>query len=99
MEKVKVIFRKDGKSGDILAFFPGAPANFGSILCWDAVSGHGEADLEYYWSTKSVKQEEYRSIAELYSTAYDVALDIRKRLRYDDQVEAWKHWPRRRKPQ
>ena len=92
MEKVKVIFRKDKQCGDVIAFLPELTANRGNILCYQHIGQHGEACLEYYWSTEKASENEYadllKELAEIYD---DCELVVRQRLCYNDLTnKAWK---------
>lgn len=90
MDKLKVIFRKDRKDGTIIAFYPECSANYGNIVCYQHIGQHGEASLEYYYSTVKASPDEYR---ELYNEVKDqalVELDVKQRLCYDDLIyKAW----------
>lgn len=90
MDKLKVIFRKDRKDGTIIAFYPECSANYGNIVCYQHIGQHGEASLEYYYSTIKASPDEYE---ELYNEVKDqalVELDVKQRLCYDDLIyKAW----------
>ena len=63
MEKYRVIFRKDRKSGEILAFFPESYDRLtGRMMCYAHIGQHFEADIFYYWTTKKASPEEYRNL-------------------------------------
>ena len=51
MEKVKVIFRKN-KDGEVIAFFPEFHVQRGNIMSYMHIGQHGEASLDFYYSTK-----------------------------------------------
>lgn len=42
MNKIKVILRKN-KDGDMIAFLPEIPANYGNIMSYMHIGQHGEA--------------------------------------------------------
>ena len=91
MEKLKVIFRKDKQCGDVIAFLPELTANRGNILCYQHIGQHGEACLDYYWSTEKASENEYadllKELAEIYD---DFELDVKQRLYYNDLTnKAW----------
>lgn len=99
MDKIKVIFRKDKTDGTIIAFFPESTAKAGNIVCYEHIGQHGEASLEYFYSTTKASSGEYE---ELYKElcgiyAFDggkldppLKLSIRQRLCYNDLTEkAW----------
>lgn len=63
MEKYRVIFRKDRKSGEVIAFFPESyNKRTGKMLCYAHIGQHSEADIIYYWTTKKASPEEYRNL-------------------------------------
>ena len=89
MEKVKVIFRKE-KSGDVIAFFPEFKANYGRMVCYAHVGQHGEADIEYYWTTKKATEDEYKPLLnELKNIYNDCVLDVKYKLYYNDLTKSW----------
>lgn len=91
MEKLKVIFRKDKQDGIITAFLPELSANRGKMVCYQHIGQHGEACLDYYWSTEKANENEYadllKELAEIYD---DFELDVKQRLYYNDLTnKAW----------
>lgn len=89
-EKSKVIYRKES-DGEIIAFLPELPANYGKIVCYAHMGQHSEATLEYYQSTKSAKPAEYMALhTELKSIYNDVELDVKRRMYYADLTENWR---------
>lgn len=80
----KVIFRKDKKTGEIIAFFPETYKEYknGRMLCYVHIGQHGEANLEYYWDTKKAIEVEYKTLLnELILIGYD-DLKIMQRMSY-----------------
>ena len=89
MEKIKVIFRK--YDGNIIAFLPELPANYGNIMCYQHIGQHGEASVQFYHDTEKASEAEYAPLyAELQEIYNDCQLVIRQRLCYNDVTEkAW----------
>ena len=96
-EVTKVIFRKkyweDTKEWDIIAFFPGAEACWGRIMSYMHVGQHGEADLEFYWSTKKCTQKEYTPLKKELENLFGYNFNIVQKLTYKDRIAAWKREP------
>lgn len=93
MEKVKVIFRKDMRDGEIIAFFPELPANYGNVMCYTHNGMHGEADVEYYQTMTLYAERDERAelLDELRKIYNDCELIVKKRMRWDDlRNKAWK---------
>ena len=59
MEVVKVIFRKEGKEGSIIAVFPEDIEGPGLYGCYAHVGQHSSTHYSYYLSTKKATEEEY----------------------------------------
>jgi 2-iminoacetate synthase ThiH len=76
----KAIFRRDKKTGEIMAFFPDTLQD-GKMECYAHIGQHSQADILYYWKeTKPATEEEYKELQrELISVGYD-ALTIYKRI-------------------
>lgn len=89
-EKLKVIYRKTN-DGEVIAFMPELPANYGKIVCYAHIGQHSEATLEYYQSTRSAKPAEYIALhTELKSIYNDVELDVKRRMYYTDLTDNWR---------
>ena len=90
MDKVKVIFRKD-KEGNIIAFLPELRVNHGNIMSYMHIGQHGEASLDFYYSTKKANTQEYETLLNELKTIYDdCILTVRQKLSYKDLLTAWK---------
>jgi len=78
----RVIFRKWKDTGDIIAFLPDEPANYGHVLSYMHIGQHGEADYNHCLNiTIPATPEEYKDLLEeLQSIGYD--LIVRKRMQY-----------------
>lgn len=98
-DKVKVIFRKDKKTGEIIAFFPETPVNRYNIMSYMHIGQHSEASYEFYSAgTKKAEPNEYEFLLKELKGIYEddeTELIIKTRLCYDDLIEAWnwkKNW-------
>ena len=90
----KVIFRKDRKTNEIIAFFPECAANYGDIMSYSHIGQHGDASMEYYYSTEKASPEEYADLYEELKRIYepDIPLNVRQKLYYNDlTAKAWKN--------
>ena len=90
MEKVKVIFRKT-KSGEVIAFFPEFHVQRGNIMSHMHIGQHGEASLDFYYSTKKANAQEYEPLLNELKVVYDdCILTVRQKLSYKNLLIAWK---------
>ena len=89
MEKVKVIFRK--KDGEVIAFFPEFHVQYGNIMSYMHIGQHGEASLDFYYSTAKANAQEYELLFnELKAIYNDCVLVVKQKLNYKDLLTAWK---------
>lgn len=80
---MKVIFRTDKKTNEVIAFFPETYKN-GEVMCYTHIGQHSMADIRYYWDdTERIHNaEEYRSLwEELEMIGYE-NLKLRFRMNY-----------------
>ena len=90
MKKVKVIFRKN-KDGEAIAFFPELYVQYGNIMSYMHIGQHGEASLDFYYSTKKANPQEYEPLLNELKVVYDdCILTVRQKLSYKDLLTAWK---------
>lgn len=91
MEKYRVIFRKDRKSGEVIAFFPESyNKRTGSMTAYAHIGQHFAADIFYYWTTKKASPEEYRNLfielQNIYGRSFSgepsLQLVVRQRMSY-----------------
>lgn len=92
MNKIKVILRKN-KDGDIIAFLPEIPANYGNIMSYIHIGQHGEASYQFYLTTKKANEKEYKNLlSELRRIYNDCKLVVKQKLHYNDLTDkAWKY--------
>ena len=90
MDKVKVIFRKD-KEGNIIAFLPELRVNHGNIMSYMHIGQHGEASLDFYYSTTKANAQEYELLFNELKTIYnDCVLVVKQKLNYKNLLAAWR---------
>jgi hypothetical protein len=79
VEKTKVIFRKDRKSGEITAVFPEwTEHSWAYVTCYAHFGQHGTCSHEWYMTTSPATPDEYADLkAEL--ERIDYVLDVRVR--------------------
>ena len=89
--RMDILFRKDRKTNEVVAFIPESTVNYGHILSYMHIGQHSEASLQYYWGTVKATEEEYKLLLEeLESIVYnDDILTVKKRLNYDKLSNAW----------
>jgi hypothetical protein len=87
---MKVIFRKDKKTNDIIAFLPEASVNHGNIMCYMHVGQHSEASYNYYKSTIKANESEYLPLFSELNNIYDNELIMKEKLNYQDLINSWK---------
>ena len=91
MKKVKVVFRKN-KDGEAIAFFPEFHVQYGNIMSYMHIGQHGEASLDFYYSTKKANQQEYETLLNELKVVYDdCILTVKQKLRYKDLLTAWNY--------
>lgn len=83
-----VIFRKDVKANEIVAFLPECDVNHGNIMSYAHIGQHSEASLEYYHGTKKASMEEYLPLFRELQMIYNEELEVRQRLHYDTLRES-----------
>ena len=82
---VKVLYRKDKFTGEIIAFLPEVKSRFGSIEVYMHDGQHSGASLDYYHGdTIPAKESEYKELHDELNKIYDNELTIRKRMNYKD---------------
>ena len=90
MKKVKVLFRKN-KDGEAIAFFPEFHVQRGNIMSYMHIGQHGEANLDFYYSTTKANPQEYELLLNELKVVYDdCILTVRQKLSYKDLLTAWK---------
>lgn len=80
-----ILFRKDRKTNEVVAFIPESTVNYGHILSYMHIGQHSEASLQYYWETVKATEEEYKPLLKA-----DEALVIKKRLNMDKLRSIWR---------
>lgn len=87
---IKVIFRKDKKSGEIIAILPQiAGDRFWSMTCtsYAHMGQHGTTSFNYYYEgTRPATVQEFWSLFEEMQQIYDGQLQISHRLTYADEM-------------
>lgn len=93
-DKIKVIFRKDKKSGEIIAFFPETEVNRYKIMSYMHIGQHSEASIYYYEiDTKKAEPSEYNSLLSELKKIYEddkTELVIKTRINHNDLEKAWR---------
>ena len=78
---IKVIYRKDRTTKEVIAFLPEVETLWGNIMMYVHNGQHTEADLLYYKrNTKAASAEEYKALHNELNGIYDNELVIRRRL-------------------
>lgn len=78
-DKMKVIYRKDKKTDEVIAFFPETYKD-GFLECYAHNGQHSTAELTYYWTTIKAKPLEYEGLAKELTELYDYQLEIKQKL-------------------
>lgn len=85
-EVTPVIFRtsrRKAEAHEVTAVFPCEPADYEgyNMTCYAHVGQHGGCSIQWLWSTRAAKPEEYASLArELESAPYGYRLKVYKRI-------------------
>ena len=70
----KVIFRKEKKTDEVIAFFP-ETYKAGTLMCYAHNGQHSTAELTYYWTTIKAKPLEYKELEkELIELGYQLEI-------------------------
>lgn len=75
----KVIFRKNKKTGEVIAFFPETYKD-GIVMCYTHNEQHSTAELSYYRTTIKAKTLEYEELAKELTEFSGYQLEIKQRL-------------------
>ena len=93
-EETKVIFklaRYPGGDKEIIAFFPGASANHGNIMCYTHNGQHDEASEEFYhMNCRNCTESQYAPLKRELETHYGYRLKVVKRITRKDREKAWR---------
>ena len=94
-EVTKVIFKMAKYAGhlgkEVLAFFPGAPANPGNIMSYAHVGQHGEVCEDFYLKNcRPCTRKEYLPLKRELEENFGYRFKIVKRITRKDREEAWR---------
>lgn len=86
-----IVIPRVEKDGTPILFFPEFDANYGRIVIYVRVGQHGEADLEYYRTTKPDHKNACADLIREHESFPDSTPHVlRKRLNMDVLRNAWK---------
>ena len=94
-EVTKVIFKmarySDGSGEEVLAFFPGASANPGNVMCYAHVGQHVEASYDFFLKNcRPCSEKDYRPLKKELENLFGYRFKIMKRMTRKDLEEAWR---------
>lgn len=93
-EETKVIFkmaRYPRGEREIIAFFPGAPANPGCVMCYAHDGQHGEASEAFYTlNNRNATPNEYAPLKKELEECFGYRLKVVKRITRKDREKSWK---------
>lgn len=70
---VPVLFRVEGRKGDVVAVFPTLAERRGVVTCYAHIGQHGTCDRAWYVTTRAAKPDEYRALkSELEAIGYEL---------------------------
>ena len=78
-DKMKVIFRKDKRNDEVIAFFPSTLKD-GTLMCYAHDGQHSTTELTYYWTTIKAKPLEYRELEKELIELCDCQLEIKQKF-------------------
>jgi len=81
---IRTVFRKDGYSGVVTAFFPDEPSIMGKgyIVCANSTYHRIHADIDRYLASKPAKPEEYKELMyELIADGMLIELHTKRSIR------------------
>ena len=76
---MKVIFRKDKKTDEAIAFFPETYKD-GILTCYAHNGQHSTAELTYYWTTIKAKPLEYKELEKELTELCGYQLEIKQKF-------------------
>lgn len=83
--KTKVVFRKDKKTKDVIAFLPEIEVNFGNIMSYQHIGQHGEASYLYYLTdTIKATEDEYSDLFQELNSIYENSLIVKQKINRKD---------------
>ena len=93
-EVTKVIFKMakypDGER-EVIAFFPGATANRGCIMCYAHMGQHGESSEEFYaHNCRNVTPRQYAPLKRELENMCGYRLKVVRRISRKDREQAWR---------
>ena len=81
----KVIYRKDKKTNEVIAFLPQMTARYGKVGAYVHNGQHCDADLMYYIKdTKKASEAEYAELHKELNSIYDNELKIMQKMNYKE---------------
>lgn len=92
----KVIFKMarydDRRQGEeVVAFFPGASANRGMVMCYSHVGQHCEASYDFYLKNcRQCPAKEYAPLKKELEDLFGYRFKIMKRMTRKDLEEVWR---------
>ena len=93
-EETKVIFKMakyPGGERELIAFFPGATANRGCIMCYTHMGQHGEAGEEFYaLNCRNVTPKQYAPLKRELENLFGYRLKVVRRISRKDRDQAWR---------
>ena len=85
---IRTVFRKDGYSGVVTAFFPDEPSIMGRgyIVCANSTYHRIHADIDRYLASKPAKPEEYKELMyELIADGMLIELHTKRSIRKEQK--------------
>ena len=85
---IRTVFRKDGYSGVVTAFFPDEPSIMGKgyIVCANSTYHRIHADIDRYLASKPAKPEEYKELMyELIADGMLIELHTKRSIRKEQK--------------
>ena len=79
-DNMQVIFRKDKKTDEVIAFFPETYKD-GTLMCYAHNGQHSTAELPYYWATIKAKPLEYKELEKELIELCGYKLEIKQKFK------------------
>ena len=76
---MKVIFRKERQTGEVIAFFPETYKD-GTLMCYAHVGQHSTAELTYYRTTIKAKPLEFKELEKELMELCGYRLEIKQKF-------------------
>ena len=88
-KKLKVVFRKDRETREVVAYFPEIKVGYGNLRVYREGSGYDIDTYKSYLSKVKATEEEYYVLLRELEILENIKFLVRKKIHYDDLMKSW----------